>query len=56
MLLKFIGEDKSMGLKQGTSYNVNVFLRNGYIWVEWGYHKVCPYDSPQKFAENWAKA
>ena len=55
MYLKFIGQDGSMGLKQNTAYNVNVYSRNGYIWVEWGYHKICPYESPETFAKNWTK-
>ena len=57
MYLKFVGEDKSMGLSHGKMYNVRVKTKNNYIWVEisnilfssWE----CPYSSPQSFAANW---
>lgn len=54
MYLKFIGEDKSMGLSHGRVYDVRVKTKNNYIWVEipnsaWK----CPYSSPQSFAANW---
>mgnify|MGYP003515016951 CR=1 FL=1 len=34
MYLKFVGEDKSMGLSHGRTYHVRVKTKNNYIWVE----------------------
>lgn len=61
MLLKFVGEDKSMGLRKGAVYPVkitsgaicdciNAQILDGKKWVN------CPYESPQAFANNWVKA
>ena len=55
MYLKFVGKDKSMGLNYGEIYKVNVISKDYYIWVEWGFCKICPYDSPRSFADNWTK-
>lgn len=55
MYLKYIGENGSMDLINGKVYNVDVVLKDYYIWVQWGFCKVCPYSSPQTFAENWVK-
>ena len=57
MYLKFVGEDKSMGLSYGRVYDVRVKSKNNYIWVEipnvlFGAWR-CPYSSPQSFAANW---
>ena len=54
MFLRFIGKDKSMGLKYGHIYHVTVSTHANYIWVRWGW-RTCPYCSPQTFAENWSK-
>lgn len=56
MKLKFIGQNGSMGLINGKTYDVKITSKDYYIWVEWGFCKVCPYDSPQSFAKNWSKA
>ena len=55
MNLKFIGTNGSMGLIHGKVYNVNVFTKLNYILVTWKPDVICPYDSPQSFAANWAK-
>lgn len=55
MRLKFIGENGSMGLTHGKTYDVKVVSTDYYIWVEWGFCKVCPYDSPQSFSNNWER-
>lgn len=55
MYLKYIGKDLSMGLRSGQTYKVNVISKDHYIWVEWGFCKVCPYESPGSFAKNWVK-
>lgn len=55
MYLKFIGENGSMGLTNGQVYKVNVSSKGEYIWVDWGFCKMCSYNSPESFAENWAK-
>lgn len=60
MLLRFVGEDKSMGLRKGTVYPVEIKSQalcdciNARILVceKW---VVCPYETPQSFAENWIK-
>ena len=59
MYLKFVGEDKSMGLSHGRIYDVRVKTKKNYIWVEipnvlFGAWR-CPYSSPQSFAANWEK-
>ena len=54
MKLKFIGEDGSMGLKNGSVYFVQVYTDRGKIYVDWGLH-YCPYSSPQALAKNWTK-
>lgn len=65
MILKFIGADGSMGLRNGKLYDVTIKTKPGStnIWVvienfeirhnvfrRW----VCPYSSPQSFARNWS--
>lgn len=57
MVLTFIGKNGSMGLVHGKKYKVIVKSAVGYIWVEWfdvdGKIQICPYSSPQSFADNW---
>lgn len=55
MYLKYVGKDFSMGLRTGQTYKVKVLSKDHYIWVEWGFCNVCPYDSPGSFAKNWIK-
>lgn len=55
MYLKFIGEDKSMGLRRGSIYKVKLISDNNYIWVWWEFGKRCPYSSFQSLMENWVK-
>ena len=52
MKLKFIGEDGSMGLRHGNTYKVNIYIKDGYIWVDWG-KRCCPYDSALVLMANW---
>ena len=60
MILRFIGKDKSMGLRKDELYpvkimsqavcdNINILILRGDRWV------ACEYSSPQTFAENWSK-
>lgn len=57
MFLKFIGEDNSMGLRKGQIYDVVIKCsrRQSNILVIIPPKFVCPYSSPQTFAENWSK-
>lgn len=53
--LKFIGEDKSMNLRTGNIYYVDITSGTSFIWVALPDGMQCPYSSPQSFAENWIK-
>lgn len=54
MLLKFIGEDGSMGLRHGEFYDCTIKSHDGYIWVYWDDDlKACSYGSIEKLAKNW---
>ena len=59
MILRFIGKDGSMGLKHGVKYRVSIKSEDIYIIVTWadryGKKRICPYSSPQSFADNWEK-
>ena len=55
MLLKFVGQDNSMGLRRGQIYAVTTVSFRNRIVVYWGVNKYCPYSSPQSLAENWSK-
>lgn len=35
MKLRFIGEDGSMGLKNGEAYDARIYIRGKFLWVEW---------------------
>ena len=50
--LRFIGKDKSMGLRKGNIYNVHLSSESNYIWVQWN-NGICPYTSPKSFSMNW---
>ena len=50
--LRFIGTDKSMGLRKGNIYNVRLSSASNHIWVHWN-KGICPYTSPESFAMNW---
>ena len=50
--LRFIGKDKSMGLRKGNIYNVRLSSKSNYIWVQWN-EGICPYTSPKNFSMNW---
>lgn len=60
MLLKFIGENKSMDLIRGNDYEVDIRSDHKYIYVRWfgeqGKTMCCPYSSPALFACNWMKS
>ena len=57
MLLKFIGEDRSMNLERCKDYEVDIRSDHRYIYVRWfgkeGQTMCCPYSSPALFACNW---
>lgn len=54
MLLRFIGEDGSMGLRKGKIYNCSVVTNDYCIWVSWDLNSPsCPYKSFKKLFENW---
>lgn len=56
MLLKFIGKDGSMGLRQGCTYDCQISTRGNYIYVSWhtGFVTMdCPYESIRSLSENW---
>lgn len=53
MLLRYIGEDGSMGFRHGRTYDVRLSSNNVWIWVHTRLGLYCPYESPQAFAENW---
>lgn len=58
MLLKFIGKDGSMGLRNGCVYNCYISTRGNYIYVTWntglgGVTMDCPYRSIGTLNENW---
>lgn len=57
MIYKFIGENKSMGLKKGKKYNVLINVKNekvfAYIQLKFTKTIVCTYDSMDLFLDNW---
>lgn len=57
MKLKFIGEDGSLGLCHGKTYNVTLKTIGEYvvavIKTGWISDTVCPYGSMKAFAANW---
>ena len=55
MLLKFIGEDGSMGYRNGKVYNLWFLANSRYIGIRAKGMPVCIYESPQSFAANWCK-
>ena len=55
MHLKYIGKNGSMGLVTGKVYKVKVTSQKHFIWVEWGFCKACPYESPLALSKNWEK-
>lgn len=56
MKLRFIGEDGSMGLKNGEAYDARIYIRGKFLWVEWKVGRFmtrsCPYSSTKAFAQN----
>ena len=55
MRLKFIGEDGSMGYRNGKVYNLWFLANSRYIGIRAKNMPVCIYESPQSFAANWCK-
>lgn len=57
MLLRFIGEDGSMGLRKGKIYDCDVYAVEGCVWVRWNdcgsNNPACPYRSFKSLFENW---
>lgn len=60
MKLRFMGEDGSMGLKNGEVYETHIFIKGKFLWVEWKVNlfavKSCPYSFTKAFAQNWELA
>lgn len=60
MKLRFMGEDGSMGLRNGEVYETRIFIKGEFLWVEWKVNlfavKSCPYSSTKAFAQNWELA
>ena len=56
MELRYIGEDGLYGLAKGQTYNIDLFVKNNYIWVrvkvEYKSFTI-PYTTPVAFANNW---
>lgn len=57
MLLRFIGEDGSMGLRKGKVYSCSVATQGyyvGIVWFDGGVNNAsCFYHSFKKLFENW---
>lgn len=57
MLLRFIGEDGSMGLRKGKVYKCSIRTFGSLFWVTWDdndpINATCPYSSFKKLFENW---
>lgn len=53
MLMRFIGENGSMGLVHGNVYSVRIFSYGPCIYVRWK-NNFCPYSSFKKLQENWS--
>ena len=56
MLLRFIGNDKSMGLESGKVYNVEISAKHDLIWIHinWDTRFLsCPYGSIKAMMQNW---
>ena len=58
MKLRFVGEDGSMGLKNGEVYDTRIFIKGKFLWVEWKVNlfavKSCPYSSTKAFAYGFS--
>jgi hypothetical protein len=60
MKLKYIGTDRSMGLKHGEEYRIGISSHTDdtqitIYWFNAGSRTDCLYSSPAAFAANWAK-
>lgn len=58
MIAKFIGEDKSMGFRNGKEYQIETYVAGSrkvsFIFVRVVGTKVsCPYRNMEKILENW---
>lgn len=57
MLLKFIGEDGSMGLRHGDVYECNIATIPPYVWIAVrmpsGGSITCPYSSLRMLQAEW---
>ena len=49
----FIGQDGSMGYRNGQSYDLMIMIRDRRIWVSSQYASICPYDTMRALLKNW---
>lgn len=52
---RFIGADGSNGFRKGKVYDVQTFIKNGYLFIESTDKttKPCPYSRAETLLENW---
>lgn len=48
----FIGTNGSLGFVTGKEYDLHIFTRNGYIWIQDGLTP-CPYATMRALLKNW---
>jgi hypothetical protein len=57
MLLRFVGENGSMGLVRGIVYDVDIISGHKYVYVKWvnekGNFVQCPYSSIEQLVSSW---
>lgn len=57
MLLRYIGENITMGLNKNKICDCLIFTADGYFWVSWVDHgggdSACPYKSFKEIFEDW---
>lgn len=54
MKLRYIGDDRLYGLTTYQVYEIELFTKNGFIWVKVDSRlSAIPYMTPIAFANNW---
>jgi len=48
----FIGTNGSLGFIYGHEYDLYIFVKNRYIWIQYGLTP-CPYASMRALLKNW---